>query len=82
MFQDVAYGQLRDLLVELGFQEVRRADGIALKHPKTDTLFLFRPYRETDNVKPAEVFHIRELLDARGLLEADAFDGRLTRAPA
>jgi hypothetical protein len=82
MFQHITYGQLRDLLMGLGFQEMRRADGIALKHARTDTLFLFRPYEETDNVKPAEVFHVRQLLDARGLLESDVFDGKLTKAPA
>jgi hypothetical protein len=45
-------------------------------------LFLFRPYKESDKVQPAEVFHVRELLDAKDLLRADSFDALLTKAPA
>ena len=82
MHKHVSYGRLRDLMVGLGFQEERRSYGVALKYPKSDLIFLFRPYQETDEVKWPEVENIREVLDARGLLDADAFDGLLTKAPA
>jgi len=82
MYKNITYGQLRNLLMGLGFKEVRRPEGSALKHAKSKTIFLFRPYRDTDAIKPAEVYHAREMLDARGLLDADAFDGLLLKAPA
>jgi hypothetical protein len=82
MYKHITYGRLRDIMVSLGFQEERRSYGVALKYPKSDLIFLFRPYQETDEVKPAEVYNIRELLDARNLLDADAFDGLLLKAPA
>jgi hypothetical protein len=82
MFKNITYGQLRSLLTGLGFEEVRRPEGSALKHTESDTIFLFRPYRDTDLIKPAEVYHAREMLDVRGLLDADAFDGLLIKAPA
>jgi hypothetical protein len=82
MFKNVTYGQLRSLLTGLGFEEVRRPEGAALKHGESDTIFLFRSYRDTDFVKPMEVYHVRQILDDRGLLDADAFDGMLTKAPA
>jgi hypothetical protein len=78
----VTYGQLRSVLTRLGFQEQRRARGIGLEHSESDTLFLFRPYQDTDRVKLPEVENVRAVLDARGLLAADAFDGLLTKAPA
>ena len=82
MYKHITYGRLRDMMVSLGFQEERRSYGVALKYPKSDLIFLFRPYQETDEVKPAEVYNIRELLDARRLLDAGAFDGLLLKAPA
>ncbi|HMC88425.1 MAG TPA: hypothetical protein VKI17_02710 [Gemmataceae bacterium] len=82
MPERVTYGQLREVLVSLGFKETRRAEGIGLTHPESDTLFLFRAYRDSDKIQPAELFQVRELLDARALLEADSFNRLLTRAPA
>jgi hypothetical protein len=82
MPERVTYGQLREVLLSLGFKESRRGEGIGFEHPESDTLFLFRSYKDADKVQPAEVFHVRELLDARALLGADSFDRLLTRAPA
>ena len=78
MPERVTYGQLREVLIALGFKETRRAEGIGLAHPESDTLFLFRAYKDSDKVQPAELFQVRELLDARALLEADSFN-RLSR---
>ncbi|MBY0528501.1 MAG: hypothetical protein K2R98_34240 [Gemmataceae bacterium] len=82
MPEPVTYGQLRTVLTRLGFREQRRATGIGLEHAESNTLFLFRPYHDLDAVKPPEVENVRAVLDARGLLPADAFDGQLTKAPA
>ena len=82
MPERVTYGQLREVLLSLGFEETRRAEGIGLEHPESDTLFLLRPYKQSDPVQPAEVFQVRELLNARALLGADSFNRLLTRAPA
>lgn len=82
MWKNITFGQIRSLLTGLGFQEVRGPKGSDLKHAESDTIFLFRPYRDTDPIKPAEVYHVRQMLDARGLLDADAFDGLLTKARA
>lgn len=82
MKRNITFGQLRDLLTGLGFEEIRRAEGVALKHLASNTVFLFRPYRENDPVKSVEVQHVRLTLDTRDLLGADTFDGLMTKAPA
>lgn len=82
MTERVTYGQLRHVLTKLGFKETRRPNGIGLEHRKSDTLFLFRPYKDSDKVQPAEVFLVAQQLDERGLLEPDSFEALLTRSPA
>jgi len=69
-------------LSALGFREIRKPDGVALKHAKSDTLFLFRPYEDSDRMQFAEIWHVRFLLDQRGLLEPESFEALLTKAPA
>lgn len=80
--QRITYGQLRQVLTGLGFREVRKDDGVALKHSRSGSVFLFRPYEEADKVQPAEVFLVTQELDARGLLEPESFEALLARAPA
>jgi hypothetical protein len=80
--QRISYGQLRKVLLEMGFRETRRDNGIALKHAKSGTVFLFRPYGPRDRIQPAEIFLVTQELDARGLLEPESFEALLTRAPA
>ena len=82
MAKRVTYGQLRRVLTELGFLETRRANGVALEHRPSDTLFLFRPYKEQDRMQPAEVFLVTKQLDERGLLEPDAFETMMMKTPA
>ena len=82
MPSQITYGQLRRVLSALGFQEIRKSDGIALKHGKSDTLFLFRLYEDGERMQPAEISHVRLLLDQRGLLEPESFEALLTKAPA
>jgi hypothetical protein len=82
MHSQVTYGQLRRVLSAVGFQEVRKPEGVALKHGESDTLFLFRPYEDSDRMQPAEIGHVRFLLDQRGLLEPESIEALLTKAPA
>ena len=78
----VTYGRLRRVLTELGFKETRREQGVSLKHPKSDTLFLFRPYREDDRMQFGELSFVRKQLDERGLLEPESFEAMLEQTPA
>lgn len=82
MSNKVTYDQLRNVLTGMGFHEVRRAHGVALEHQETDTIFLFRSYRDDDPVRPADLFIVRKMLDERGLLEPESFEALLTKAPA
>lgn len=78
----VTYGQLRGVLSAMGFHETRRPEGVGLKHAKSDTWFLFRPYADTDPMQAAEISHVSFLLDQRGLLEPKSFQALLAKAPA
>lgn len=82
MPEKVTYGQLRTVLTRIGFREERRPSGIGLEHTASDTLFLFRPYQDTDCIKPPEVENVRDVLDDRGLLDAATFEGLLTKTSA
>ena len=82
MPSQVTYGQLRTVLSAMGFREIRKPDGVALKHAQSDTLFLFRPYADGDRMQVAEIGHVRFMLDQRGLLEPESFEALLTKAPA
>ncbi len=82
MVRHVTYGQLRNALTALGFDETRHEDRLALKHRTSDTVFLFRPYEQSDWVKDGEVWFIRKVLDERGLLEPESFETLLAKAPA
>jgi hypothetical protein len=78
----VTYGQLRSVLSAIGFRETRKPEGVALRHAPSDTLFLFRPYQDSDRMQVGEVRHVRFLLEQRGLLEPESFEAMLTKAPA
>jgi hypothetical protein len=66
----------------MGFREVRKPEGVALRHTKSGTLFVFRPYEEKERMQSAEIDHVRFMLDQRGLLEPESFTALLTKAPA
>lgn len=82
MRKRVSYGQIRRILEDLGFKEIRRPEGVALKHKKSDTIFIFRPYEDDDWLTPAELFIVRSMLDEKGLLEPDSFESLLTQTSA
>jgi hypothetical protein len=46
MSSQVTYGQLRAVLSAMGFREIRKPEGVALRHGESDTVFLFRPYED------------------------------------
>jgi predicted RNA binding protein YcfA (HicA-like mRNA interferase family) len=79
----VRFAELRQLLLDLGFQEQQRKDGhFRFRHAASDTVFLFRPYRPDDHVILVHYRMVQRILDERGLMEADQFDRLLNRAPA
>ena len=78
----ITYGQLRNVLTDICFREIRRDDGVALKHAKSGTVFLFRPYGPADHIQPAEVFLVTQELNDRELLEPELFEALVSRAPA
>ena len=66
----------------MGFREIRKPEGVALRHAKSDTLFIFRPYQDSERMQFAEIDHVCFMLDQRGLLEPESFDALLAKAPA
>lgn len=76
---DVVFGSLQRVLVDLGFAESDGDGSIAFEHPASGALFLFRPYRPTDPVSPFDLASTRSHLAWRGLLTGDAFDRLLAR---
>lgn len=82
MASPVTYSQLRMVLSTIGFRETRKADGVALRHAKSDTLFHFRPYQDGDHMQVAEIGYVRFMLEQRSLLEPESFEALLTKAPA
>jgi hypothetical protein len=82
MRKRVTFGQLRQALNALGFEETRRSSGIKLQHRKSDTFFLFRPYDEKDRLQPGELLFVTQMLDERGLMEPGSFEALLTKVPA
>jgi hypothetical protein len=89
LFRDLPFSALRDLLLELGFEEKtvpksaeNPVPGTAFYHPASDCFFVFRPYRPQDRVSMMDVLGVRSQLDWRGLLSEQAFDAALRKASA
>jgi hypothetical protein len=78
----VTFGQLRRLLLDLGFAEARARDYRRFEHPDSGTVFLFRPYAPGEYVTMQDLATTRTHLDWRGLLSSHAFDDSLTKTPA
>jgi hypothetical protein len=80
---DLPFAQLRALLLELGFVEgVVDGKYLGFYHADSDTVFPFRMYRPQDTVSLADLVTVRQQLDWRGLLSAEAFDAALRKASA
>ena len=80
---DITFGELRDLLLEVGFSECPREQGrLRFEHPVIDTVLLFRPYRASEVVNQRDMAVVRRQLVDNGLIEGAAFDRFLERASA
>jgi hypothetical protein len=81
MKNDINYGELRKLLLELGFSESVVKEGIVFRHEPSDTMFVFRLYRPTDAVASYNLIEVKSMLDARGLMTAETFDDQFRKTP-
>jgi hypothetical protein len=82
MEKKTSFADLRHFLEGLGFSETAQPTHLVFEHPASGSLLMFRRYRARESVTPANLAAVRKLLDERGLLPADEFDGRLHKAPA
>ena len=79
----IAFGELRDLFVELGFSECPQEPGrLRFEHPTTGTVLLFRTHGSSELVGQREMAVVRRQLVDNGLIEATAFDRFLVKASA
>lgn len=77
----VAFTDLRELLLELGFSETREKTRLIYRHPVGGTL-LIRPYRNKDKVKLTDMLVVRTHLDYNGMIASGDLDRRLEKLPA
>jgi hypothetical protein len=66
----------------MGFVGSRDDKGWRFEQPSSNTIFLFRPYRPRDRVYELDLFVVRSQLDARGMMEEDAFGESLAKTLA
>ena len=77
----IPFARLRELLVELGFLELKLPDDlIAFQHERTDTFLAIPTYRSNQTVAPHHIIMFRVQLDANGILDAEEFDRRVEAA--
>jgi predicted RNA binding protein YcfA (HicA-like mRNA interferase family) len=73
---------LRQVLLDLGFQmEALPTSHIRFTHPRSETVVVFRPYKEDEAVDQAMLIGVRRLLDERGVVSRDEFDDLLRQQP-
>jgi hypothetical protein len=77
----VAFADLREVLLELGFAETREKDRLVYRHPAAGTLLL-RPYKVKDKVKLTDMLVVRQQLDYNGMIASDELSRRLEQMPA
>ena len=82
MKSSIKFGELRQLLLDLGFREVPGPEQIIFQHEPSDTLFVFRSYRPRDAVADYNLIEVKTMLDARGLMSVEAFENQFKKAPA
>jgi hypothetical protein len=79
----VTFGELRALLLHLGFTEsVPQHDRCQFAHPVTGTVLLFRPHRADATVGQRDMLVVRRQLVDNGLIDASAFQHFLQQATA
>lgn len=82
MRNSVKFGELRQLLIDLGFLESVGQEEIAIRNPAADVLFVFRRYRPGDRVADYNLLEVQRMLDARGLMAAEVFANHFAKTPA
>jgi hypothetical protein len=78
----VSFGQLRRLLLDLDFTEIRTDANWRFEHQASGTVFLFRPYAANDKVTMQDLASTRTHLEWRDLLSGNVFDDSMTKTPA
>jgi hypothetical protein len=68
------FGDHRQVLLGLGFQEISSPSRIRFEQATTDTIVLLRPYATDDVVDPAALLAVRRLLDEKGVIGREEFD--------
>ena len=69
----VTFGEIRQLLNELGFVQIpARRPAVLYEHKESDTLLIFRPHRLNEPVDAVTLAVVRKFLDEKGLLAASA----------
>ena len=79
---NVTFGQLRQLLIELGFTESKRGKFWQFEHSSSGTVLTYRPYQPRERVTAKDLQVTRQDLQWRDLMAPDAFDDLLQRATA
>jgi hypothetical protein len=78
----IRFAELRQLLRDIGFCEVREPDQLIFRHEASDTLFVFRPYRPSDPVTDYNLIEVKNMLDSRRLMPVTTFENQFRKAPA
>ena len=75
MTESVTFGQLREVLEQLGFRKgAGSKDHVAYRHAASETVLYFPPLRTNDLVPAASIVGTRKLLIDRGVVEAERLE--------
>jgi predicted RNA binding protein YcfA (HicA-like mRNA interferase family) len=81
MAEEVTYGQLSQVLLDLGFIEHTVPKSHAgYRHEESETVILLAPHASEDIARPLDVRYVRRVLNETGLLDAQEFDRRLAES--
>jgi len=75
--EPATYRELTALLEQLGFRdESVSGSHCAFRHATSETLVLLADLKPDDPVRPEDLVSVRQHLDAKGLMDASAFERR------
>jgi predicted RNA binding protein YcfA (HicA-like mRNA interferase family) len=78
MVEKLTYGDLHQVLIDLGFVANRVPDShVSFRHEPSDTVILMALHASTEATKPIDVKYVRRVLDERGLLAGAEFDRQI-----
>ena len=78
---EVAFAELRELLLELGFHETLEKTRLVFDHP-VGGMLLFRRYKANEKVSLGDMLVVRGQLVDNGMIESSALDRFLQKTPA